>query len=263
MVVDRDGIAAFESIADIYAAYRPGYPPAVFDSIEEMTARPFRTAEVIDVGAGTGIATGLLKERGARVVAVEPGAAMATQLRQSLPEVPLIRAIGEALPLKAASADVVTYAQSWHWTDPTRSADEAMRVLRPGGALVLFWNLPDREIEWVAEQERRLLRYAPIPTFPGVHPGYLRPGVTVVDVVRRCLPNTDPAVRRMRWSRSMPVEAHIACLTSGSNLAALPSDILSRLIANERTALLDIFPGGVVDEAYLVELVVVPASRAV
>ncbi len=99
MVGDRRrGVSAFESIAGTYAASRPGYPPQVFEAIEELTGRPLRGAQVIDVGAGTGIATGLLLERGARVVAAEPGAAMATQLHQGLPEVPLVRAVGEALP---------------------------------------------------------------------------------------------------------------------------------------------------------------------
>ena len=259
MVADRrrDGVSAFESIADAYAASRPGYPPRLFEAIEELTSRPLRGAQVIDVGAGTGIATGLLLKRGARVVAAEPGAAMATQLRQALPEVPLLRAVGEALPLKAASADMITYAQSWHWTDPARSVPEAVRVLRPGGALVLFWNIVDPSVEWAVEQERRLLDCAPIPPFPGVHPGYLPPGVTIPEVLRGCRPGMRPVARRLRWSRPTPLDVHLTYLASQSNIAALPPDVLSRLIADERNVLLNAFPNRVVDEAYAVELVVV------
>jgi SAM-dependent methyltransferase len=259
MVVDRrrDGVSAFESIADTYAASRPGYPPRLFEAIEELSSRPLRGAQVIDVGAGTGIATGLLLKRGARVVAAEPGAAMATQLRQALPEVPLVRAVGEALPLKAASADMITYAQSWHWTQPALSVREAVRVLRPGGALVLFWNIVDPRVEWAVEQERRLMRCAPIPPFPGVHPGYLAPGVTIPKVLRRCRPSMRPVIRRLRWTRPTPLDVHLTYLASQSNIAALPPDILSRLIADERNVLLNAFPNRVVDEAYAVELVVV------
>jgi SAM-dependent methyltransferase len=253
----RDGVSAFESIADTYAASRPGYPPRLFEAIEELTGSPLHGAQVTDVGAGTGIATGLLLKRGARVVAVEPGAAMATQLHQALPEVPLVRAVGEALPLKAASADMITYAQSWHWTDPALSVHEAVRVLRPGGALVLFWNIVDPGVEWAVEQERRLLRCAPIPPFRGVHPGYLPPGVTIPEVLRRCRPSARPVIRRLRWSRPTPLDVHLTYLASQSNIAALPSDILRRLIADERSVLLNAFPNGVVDEAYAVELVVV------
>jgi SAM-dependent methyltransferase len=250
-------VSAFESIAGSYAASRPGYPPGLFEAIEELAGRPLRGAQVIDVGAGTGIATGLLLNRGARMVAAEPGAAMAAQLHRGLPEVPLVRAVGEALPFKGASADMVTYAQSWHWTDSARSVAEAVRVLRPGGALVLFWNIVDPEIDWAVEQERRLLSYAPIPPFPGPHPGYLATGVTVAEVVERCGPNIRPVTRRLRWTRLTPLDVHLTYVASQSNVAALQPDILGRLIADERNLLRDVFPDGVVDEAYAVELVVV------
>lgn len=121
---------SFDAVAAQYAATRPGYPPALFDAIEELAGRPLAGARVLDVGAGTGIATGLLPARGAQVTAVEPGAAMAGELRAA--GTPLVRARGEALPFRDdAGFDVVGYAQAWHWTDPARSVPEAMRVLRP------------------------------------------------------------------------------------------------------------------------------------
>jgi SAM-dependent methyltransferase len=253
----RRGVSAFESVAGSYAASRPGYPPTLFDAIEELTGSPLRGAYVVDVGAGTGIATGLLLDRGARVVAVEPGVAMSNQLHLGLPEVPVVRAVGEVLPLKAACADIVTYAQSWHWTDPAQSVPEAVRVLRPGGALVLFWNIIDPDVEWVVEQERRMLGLAPIPAFPGVHPGYLPAGVTVPEVVRRSHPRVSPVSRRLHWTRPTTLDNHLTYLASQSNIAALPRDIRSRFIDDERDLLLNEFPDGVVDEAYAVELVVV------
>lgn len=51
---------SFNAAADQYAASRPSYPPALFDSIEQFTSRPLAGARVADVGAGTGIATALL-----------------------------------------------------------------------------------------------------------------------------------------------------------------------------------------------------------
>lgn len=85
-----------------------------------------------------GIASVLLRERGADVIAVEPGEAMAGEFHQILPGVPVVRGDGNALPLAEASCDLITYAQSWQWTDPGRSVPEALRVLRAGGALAIW-----------------------------------------------------------------------------------------------------------------------------
>ncbi len=87
----------------------------------------------MDIGAGTGIATALLKARGARVLAVEPGDGMAAQSRRALPDAPLLRGDGTALPLATAS-DFLTHAQARHWTATSRSVLQALCVLRPGGA---------------------------------------------------------------------------------------------------------------------------------
>ena len=89
---------SFDTVAAQYAAARPGYPGELFDAVEEISGRPFAGATVLDVGAGTGIATALIRARGAHVTAVEPGAGMAAQLRAGQPEVPIVRADGDALP---------------------------------------------------------------------------------------------------------------------------------------------------------------------
>ena len=122
---------SFDRAAAQYAAARPGYPPALLDAVEELSGRPLRGSRAVDVGAGTGIATRLLEARGALVTAVEPGPGMAAELHRALPSVPLVRGDGNRLPLAAASADLITYAQSWHWTDQARALPEALRYCGP------------------------------------------------------------------------------------------------------------------------------------
>lgn len=145
---------SFNAAAAQYAENRPSYPPALFDTIEELAGRSLSGRRAVDVGAGTGIATALLHERGAEVLAVEPGAGMAAEFRRRNPHLPLVRGSGDALPVADAHADLVTYAQAWHWTDPARSVPEALRVLRPGGALALWWNTEATDVDWIAAPPR-------------------------------------------------------------------------------------------------------------
>ncbi|MFD3521902.1 class I SAM-dependent methyltransferase [Streptomyces sp. NPDC058653] len=240
-----DRALSFDVVAGQYDAARPGYPPALFDTVEELTGRPLRGSRVVDVGAGTGIATRLLRARGAEVVAVEPGPGMAAQLRRGLPDTPLVRGLGDALPVADASVDLVTYAQSWHWTDPARSVPEALRVLRPGGALALWWNVADATVPWVAAQEERLHRLAP----EDAHGSGGRRAER--------LPRELPRVRReLHWTRTVPLDTHLANLGSHSFFRVIGPEATAACLAAERAELLTVFPSGQVEEAYAVELTV-------
>jgi SAM-dependent methyltransferase len=106
---------------------------------------------VADAGAGTGKLTGVLLAAGHDVVAIDPDAQMLESLSARFPGIPALIGTGESLPLDDASVDAVTFGQAWHWVDPPRASVEAARVLRPGGALGLFWNLRDESVDWVHE----------------------------------------------------------------------------------------------------------------
>ena len=65
---------------------------------------------------------------------------------------------GNALPLTADQFDMVTYAQSFHWTDPHLAVGEAFRVLKPSGVLAAWWNTHDVTVPWFARHQERLYR---------------------------------------------------------------------------------------------------------
>ncbi|MFI6057708.1 class I SAM-dependent methyltransferase [Streptomyces sp. NPDC051286] len=181
---------------------RRGYPPAL-RHLEKLAGRPLRGARTIDVGAGKGISTRLLHDRGARVTAVEPGACMAEELHQALPYVPTTRGDGNQLPIATASAGLITYARPWHWTDRNRATPEA---LRPGGALALWRNVSDHCVPWIAEQDARLRRF--IGADEGAHGSPVR---------SRHLPSELSFVHRtVPWTRRMSLDTHLANLGSHS-----------------------------------------------
>ncbi|ANH92754.1 methyltransferase [Streptomyces sp. SAT1] len=240
---------SFDAAAAQYAANRPSYPPALFDTVEELAGRPLAGARVADVGAGTGISTALLHERGAQVLAVEPGDGMAAQFRAGHPGIPIVRGNGNALPLADASADLITYAQAWHWTDPARSVPEALRVLRPGGSLALWWNTDALDIDWIAEASRRTGRFF---------------GVDIPAEKQRAARTelADPTGRlrltrrTVRWSRRIPLDTHLANIGSHSFFLVCPEDRRADFFAQERAHLLEVFPDGIVEETYDVLLLV-------
>jgi SAM-dependent methyltransferase len=253
-VSDASRAHSFNAAAAEYAAHRPSYPPALFDAVEELADRPLAGARVVDVGAGTGIATALLVARGARVTAVEPGDGMAAQFHRTLPDVPLVRGDGNALPLADAVADLVTYAQSWHWTEPARSMPEALRVLRPGGTLALWWNVPDPAATWQLDQNERIDKRF----------GRRTDAADVGDRVRAHSAelNVDLTRRQVSWSRRVHVDTHLGNLASTSFFLVLGDRHTKAFLAEERAHLLKLFPDETVEEAYIVELLTTRRRRA-
>jgi SAM-dependent methyltransferase len=101
-------------------------------------ARLGRAPDVLDAGCGEGFGADLLNRHGARVVALDYDAWTAQHLATAYPTLPALRANLVALPLTAASTDVVVSLQTVeHLWDQERFVAECARVLRPGGLLVL------------------------------------------------------------------------------------------------------------------------------
>ena len=128
-------MASFETVAHEYDTARPSYPDEIFDALG-----PIDGLQVFDVGAGTGIATRALIARGAHVTAIDPGRQVLRRAKTHTPLLSAIAADGAALPVRASIADLVCFAQSWHWLNPQHRVAEMHRILRPGGMWAGWWS---------------------------------------------------------------------------------------------------------------------------
>ncbi|GAA2254447.1 hypothetical protein GCM10010232_49430 [Streptomyces amakusaensis] len=133
------------ALAAVYDRHRP-LAPAMADALRTWAATDLAGCAVVELGAGTGRITRQLAADGpAAYWAVEPSAAMATRLKDArLPGVRIVHADALTLPLPGRSADLVVEHEALQFTDdPLLAADEALRVLRPGGRLVRLLLHPD------------------------------------------------------------------------------------------------------------------------
>ncbi|MCE1237691.1 MAG: methyltransferase domain-containing protein [Hyphomicrobiales bacterium] len=145
--------SGFSAAAATYAAGRPDYPAALDGwLVETLGLSPGKVA--VDLGAGTGKFTPRLLSTGARVIAVEPVAAMRAELAARFAEVEALEGTAQAMPLPDGSVDAVVCAQAFHWFASAEALAEIRRALKPGGALGLVWNERDERTAWVAALTR-------------------------------------------------------------------------------------------------------------
>lgn len=130
----------FEQSPERYRRARPAYPKELWDLLSTLEIAS-EGRYVLDLGAGTGQATGPLLERGARVDAVEPGAGLASLLREQFPaaQVQVLRAEDADYP--AGEYDGVVAATSLHWMNLEVVLPRIHQSLRPEGWFVPFWHV--------------------------------------------------------------------------------------------------------------------------
>lgn len=132
----------FGQAAEDYARHRPGFPDAFFDRVRDYGIG-LPGQKVLDLGCGTGTLARGFAKRGCNAVGLDPSPDMLAQARQLANQeavaLEVVRAWAENTGLSAAHFDVVTAGQCWHWFDGHRAAQEAQRLLRPGGHLLIAY----------------------------------------------------------------------------------------------------------------------------
>ena len=157
-----DSKSRFSDRVEDYVRYRPSYPADVLAILQRecgLTA----SSTIADIGAGTGILSQLFLSNGSTIYAVEPNEPMRRAAVEWLGGNPKFHAVAgsaEETTLAASSVDFVAAAQAFHWFDRPRAKQEFMRILRPGGWIVLLWNDRDEtSTPFACEYEQLLVTY--------------------------------------------------------------------------------------------------------
>jgi SAM-dependent methyltransferase len=150
---ELDPTRRFSNRGEDYAKHRPSYPPEAITAVVAGLPPGLLCA---DVGAGTGISSRLVADRGVRVIAVEPNEGM----RRAAEPHPLVDwrdGAAEATGLPDGSVDLVLCAQAFHWFNADLALAEFRRVLKPRGRLCLMWNDRDESDPLTREYGRLIL----------------------------------------------------------------------------------------------------------
>jgi SAM-dependent methyltransferase len=133
LFTNRERANSFGGAAQSYDTYRPRYPDRLIDDVLAPDGR-----RVLEAGAGTGIASMQMIERGADVLAVEPDARMAAVAQAK--GIPVELATFEDWDPAGRRFDRVVFAASFHWVDPAVALPKIRGILDGGGKLALIWN---------------------------------------------------------------------------------------------------------------------------
>jgi SAM-dependent methyltransferase len=229
---------SFGAVAASYDRFRPRYPDQLVDDVVAML--PGR--DVLEVGAGTGIATAAFAARGMAMTCVEPDPEMAAVLAAKLAgnpdlrlEVAKFQDWSAARTAGAPGFDGLVCGQAWHWTDPVTRWADAGAALHPGGVLALFWN--DENYADPRVREAYTAAYDRL----GIEIRTVRPASEETPVQDRIAgsgssegwPPEDEAeasehftamrTHRYHWMRCIPVADYVAAVnTSSAHLILLP-----------------------------------------
>ena len=134
---------SFNRVAEIYDAFRPGYPEELVETALRKSRIP-DGGKILEIGSGTGKATLPFARRGYSILCIEPGENLARVAQENLRDWPLVKweiATFQDWQARAEEFDLVISAQAFHWVPKPAGFVKAAKVLKKSGYLAIFWNM--------------------------------------------------------------------------------------------------------------------------
>lgn len=157
------GEAYFNQVAGNWDQLRAGFFSEAVRDQAIATADVQKGKLAADIGAGSGFVTEGLVRLGVRVIAVDQSQAMLEEMRKKfagLEEVYIRSGSGDGIPILDSSVDYVFANMYLHHVEkPSQAISEMVRILKPGGRLVVT-DLDEHEVEFLrAEHHDRWLGF--------------------------------------------------------------------------------------------------------
>lgn len=125
-----------------YARYRAGFPDWFFDRLQ-AAGLGRGGQKILDLGTGTGALARGFARRGCAVTGIDLSPGMMVEAREldrkAGVDITYREARAEATGMEDATFDLVSAGTCWFWFDAAAAGQEAMRVLKPGGHLLICY----------------------------------------------------------------------------------------------------------------------------
>jgi ubiquinone/menaquinone biosynthesis C-methylase UbiE len=96
------------------------------------------TRDMLEIGCGDGRLSSLLAKKAKSLTAIDPDQAMINQARKEISDVDFRVGYGEKLEFNERSYDIALFSYSLHHQDCVKALDEAKRVLRDNGSILII-----------------------------------------------------------------------------------------------------------------------------
>lgn len=127
-----------------YDKARPDYPDELFEDIFGYLDLS-ENSNVLEIGIGTGQATLPFLNKGCNVISVELGDKLAKYCQHKFSKYSNFKTINSDFikaELPENSFDLIYSATAFHWIPKDRDYAKIKSLLKPDGAVALFWNHP-------------------------------------------------------------------------------------------------------------------------
>ena len=191
-------MSTFDALAERYDAGQLGYSNDVYNNLVSFGLK--KGHRILDIGCGTGGASGPLIENGFDVTGVDTSAAMIERAKSSYPRSKWGVGSAEKLAVPDNAVDVVISAQTFHLVDRNAAIAEIIRVLKPGGMVSIWWRhlASDDPVKLLRDATGRELGFEP--PHSGLRGGFKEFYASAL---------REQAVRVIPWRMSTPLSRYM------------------------------------------------------